>query len=77
MRIFKLKFFADKGAKFVDLNLGLRFGFGLGWQFLKNYRIGAGMQIQPVTNQFTTEEDTTGRLANRMSTLLTLEYLTN
>jgi len=29
MRIFKLKFFADKGAKFVDLNLGLRFGFGL------------------------------------------------
>jgi len=53
------------------------FGFGLGWQFLQNYRIGAGMQIQPVTNQFTTEEDTTGRLANRMSTLLTLEYLTN
>jgi len=51
--------------------------FSTSYQVTQKFMIGFGIDFQPVTNKFSTQENTTGTLSNRMSFTITANFLTN
>ena len=51
--------------------------FSTSYQVTQKFMIGLGIDFQPVTNKFSTQENTTGTVNNRMSFTISANFLTN